>query len=96
VPIDTLKLHNITLVATKVHVILSSFVVLTRVRDERELVSHVTFCDYDDVYGNYMPILVYFDVKTRDIWEGNMITRSGTQTESICFLRFWGIREGVM
>lgn len=32
------QLHNITLVATKVHLVLRSFVVVTWMRDRRELV----------------------------------------------------------
>ena len=36
------KLHSITPVATKVHVILQSFVVFTWMRDTVELVQHVT------------------------------------------------------
>ena len=40
--------------------------------------------------------VVYFDVKTCDIWEVSVMTRSETQTESICFLGFRGVWEGVI
>ena len=36
-----------------------------------------------------------FDVKTRDMWKENMITRSEIQTENTCSLGFWDIRKGV-
>ena len=36
------RLHNIMFMATKVHMILGSYVVLTWVRDKRELVENVT------------------------------------------------------
>ena len=41
-------------------------------------------------------MVVYFNVKLCDIWEGNMITRSKIQTENIRSLGFWDIREGII
>ena len=38
---------------------------------------------------------VYFNVRTCDIWEGNMTIRSEIQTKRICPLGFQVIREGV-
>ena len=40
-------------------------------------------------------LVVYFNVKTHDVWEGDMPTRSEIQTKKIYSLRFWDIREGV-
>ena len=53
------NLHNITLVASKVHVILRSFVVLTWMSDEEELLLHVTLCNYND--DNVMRASVWFE-----------------------------------
>ena len=36
-----------------------------------------------------------FNVKTYDVWEGNVTTRRGIQKEHICSLGFPGITEGV-
>ena len=35
-----------------------------------------------------------FNVKSRDVWEGNMTTRWEIQIEHICSLGFQDIREG--
>jgi hypothetical protein len=37
----------------------------------------------------------YFIVKTHDIWEGNVITRSEIEIENLCCLGFQEIREGM-
>jgi hypothetical protein len=40
--------------------------------------------------------VVYFSVKTYNIWDGDMTIRSGIQIENICSLGFWDMREGVI
>ena len=40
-------------------------------------------------------VVVYFDVKTHGIWEGDVITRSEFQNKNIHFLGFWDIRGEV-
>ena len=45
--------------------------------------------------GGLGSLVVYFNVKMCDIWEGKQITRSKNYIEIIRSLRLWDIREGV-
>ena len=40
--------------------------------------------------------LVYFNVKTHNIWEGNVTIRNEISIENICSLGFWDLREGMI
>ena len=40
-------------------------------------------------------LVIYFNVKTRDIWKGNLTTRSEVYTENLCSRWFQDIRKGV-
>ena len=89
------ELHNIMLVAAKVHTILKSYVVLTWMRDIREWCSvwhygitqtqHCNKWQCDACKRVILIILVgYFYIQTHDIWEGNMTTKENEiQTENI-------------
>ena len=99
------KLCNIMLVATKVHVILRNYIVLTWVWWKRNSVA----CDIMKLHKVDIAILTtwcvqacglisstaYFIVKSHDIWEGNVTIWSEIQTKHNRSLGFWDIREGV-
>lgn len=101
------KLRNVTLVATKEHMILRSYVVLMWMHDKRDVVSHVILwnniktiklqwrCRDACEHVIWVPWWFSLMCKTRDVWMGNVITRSKIWIENICFLGFGDIREGV-
>ena len=40
-------------------------------------------------------LVVYFNVKTHDTWEGNVTIRNEIQIKNIRSLGFWDLREGM-
>ena len=102
-------LPNIKHVATKVHMMVRKFAVLTWMCDSRDLVECVISRESHKVNMTIMTMMTtwcmrvcglnsvvdYCNVKTHDMWEGNVITWREISTEHICSLGFGDTIEWV-
>ena len=100
------KLHDITLATTKAHVMLRNHATLTWMRDKQRASQHVTLWnntkstlqEWQDSWWciwvcGLNPLMVCFNAKTCDIWEGNVTIRRETSNKNIRSLELWDIRQ---